>query len=412
MSRDGASQDVTVHLDLYKGIVRIYDGSRKQKFKCTDLINLIRGSECTIQMESKKSLATGPKIFRFAVRELAYQFQQYIEYIQDCGDVLRRAFNDIDRSRIGEINASSLAAAMSTQDIDFTDADLESMLRLSAQSRFDFSDFFHVLLGIPVYSLYTCLAEWIHKAQTSSQIHVPSEECDGHDTLKSEQIKGLESDSVELRSDGMTNVHFGDKNAESSALSEVISFSDEPEAKAVNSSSPVASSSRPNARRFMSAPSESDVAEITVGTVPGETVANVIPRVKWYIGAAGYGSSGLRGSQDVPSYHPFVFGSMTITNYRITLASARKHATTSCKYHVPPFFDLMSIPLNTVHKLTLITSSVSQQKCSIRIHTKDLRVVRVHFMKPGHGLQYVEMLLHMLQRQCFSGVRAHLFAYR
>jgi hypothetical protein len=149
-----------------------------------------------------------------------------------------------------------------------------------------------------------------------------------------------------------------------------------------------------------------------VGNLPGESVANVIPRVKWYVGAAGYGSGGLRGSQDVPSFHPFVFGSMTITNYRIALASSRKHSTTSCKYHVPPFFDLMTIPLNTVHKLALITSSASQQKCSIRIHTKDLRVVRIHFMKPGHGLQYVEMLLHMLHRLCFSGVRAHLFAYR
>ena len=405
--------DVTLHVDLYNGIVRMYNGERRQKYKCVDLVNVIRGSECTIQVDNRKSLGSGPKVFRFAGRELAYQFQQYVEYIQDCGDVLRQAYNQIDRGGSGAISTAALAWALSSQDIDVTDGVIDRMLQLSAQNRFDFSDFFHVLLGTPVYSLHSCLTEWIQKAYQVTEIVVPPE--DSSDLQPSIIAPAVSCDSTMAEERG-GEVPLCEERPGRDKLQDVISFSDDEVPLPPSPPSPLSSSSRERQAvpKTASAPGEREVSVESLSCLPGESAANIIPRVKWYTGAACFGPSGLRGNQDIPPSHPFMFGTMVVSNYRIALVSSRsrKAPTMSSKHYVPPFFDLVTIPLNTVYKLLLIASSTSQQKCSIRVHTKDLRVVRVHFTKPGHGQQYVEMLLHMLQRLCFSGVRAHLFAYR
>ena len=192
--REGASADVTIHVNLYSGIVRIFNGPRRKKYKCNDLINLIRGSECTIQVESKKALSSGPIILRFPARELACDFQQYVEYIQDCGEVLRNAFDIIDRHGTGVITEDSLYIALSSQDIIFNEQDISDMLRLSAQKRFDFSDFFHVLLGTPVYSLFSCLSEWMRKAKKSMEIVSPGEEGASDDkTFEAEMHQSMEA---------------------------------------------------------------------------------------------------------------------------------------------------------------------------------------------------------------------------
>mmetsp|Transcript_5160 Transcript_5160/g.7900 ORF Transcript_5160/g.7900 Transcript_5160/m.7900 type:complete len:898 (+) Transcript_5160:232-2925(+) len=376
MLKQPMNEEIVIHLELYTGVVRMYMGRKKKRMKCTDLVNLIRGSECTVQMMSRRALSLGVKAYRFAGRELAYQFQQYVEYMQDCGPVVRAAFDAIDRKNTGVITSTTLSQALSSQDISYTSQTVDTMLAMSAQKRFDFSDFFHVLLGTHVYSLYSCLVSWMHKSEQlitepqelESPLRMPS---DISDVTLPEAPSEYRKES-ENNSDGV----------------------------------PVQPNILP-----LSSPAERDVSEGDLPLLPGESVANTIPRVKWYLGASAMASSGIRNNPDVPPHFPFSVGTMTLTNYRIALiCTQRRHD--SSKYHLPPFFNLITIPLNTVHKMALITSSTSPQKCSIRIHTKDLRVMRIHFLKPGHGLQYVEMLLHTIQQMCFSGVRAHLFAYR
>lgn len=119
--------------------------------------------------------------------------------------------------------------------------------------------------------------------------------------------------------------------------------------------------------------------------MPGEDINNATPRVKWLIlsnkivSIAGNNninhSTSLMGDNLIPSYR----GTLYITNYRIVLQISRSRTFKSInnnsnlsKYDLPSYFDVLSIPLCSITRVTLI-----QPKNALHILTKDYRNIKV-----------------------------------
>jgi hypothetical protein len=313
-----------MHINLYDGVLEIYRDKENRIFRIEDMVELKRSSHSRVHMRFGSLNAT-PLFYQFHTNMIADTFQQYLEYWQDSGPVVRKAFDMIDTRRSGIISPKCLTEVMYQQDVaslltsspDTTDSTgatrslVTKMLsmqfpqeRNAAVEVFDFEDFFQLFLDIPMHSLFGCLSEWIYRS------------CDhvSHHWL---------------------------------------------------------SLPKPFLQRESSSP------PLDFSLLPGETVANVVHNTKWYLGGsqssvasthqALSNKSNPRGKQSITSIFPkeglfttpFMFGAMVITNYRVLLLARSPGDRRFNRYGVPSYFNKMDIPLSTVAQITLNSANTS-----------------------------------------------------
>ena len=331
-----------IHLQLYEGTLEIYRERETRKLRIADITELTRSADQTIHLRyNTSSISSPPLCYQFHGPQLADTFQQYVEYWQDSGSVLQKAFDLIDQHKQGFITPDSLLEVMHRQglvsllpDTPFNSIqDVHQMLTLTTPperirdtSTFDYIDFFQVFLDIPMHSLYGCLVEWKAQAQTQTQEKVQSQ----------------------------------------------IQLSTELASPCPPPPLPPQIATR--------AVSQAETVSYTL--LPGETVANMVNDVKWYLGGttatvASAMSTLATTHRGIPNGQqtltsvlpkegvfcpPFLFGRMVITNYRVMLLARRcvvEEDGTKNRYGIPTYFHRMEIPLCCMAQITL--TSLSKQ---------------------------------------------------
>ena len=135
----------------------------------------------------------------------------------------------------------------------------------------------------------------------------------------------------------------------------------------------------------------------------GESVVKTVPNVLWCIvAAADDGGEGFaRG------------GVLTVTNYRLCFSRPRYQAQRYSKDYSPPFFDLISIPLNSIRKVKVngVASSVVQRSV-LTVKLKDLRVFRVKFMQKLSCHEELVALKDDIEARCFAITTKELFCFQ
>lgn len=137
---------------------------------CTDVIRISRGTDSTLTLDIRPSisLASKQKRLHFETVEQATRFQEYVEYRNDYGACVRAAFNKVDMKSTGAISRGTLQAALVAEDLQPTDEDISNMFVVATtedKGVVNFLQFFHVFLGTPVYTIRSCLQEWLQRAR-------------------------------------------------------------------------------------------------------------------------------------------------------------------------------------------------------------------------------------------------------
>jgi hypothetical protein len=163
----------TFQINLYKGKVYQFDEQmRKKAYMCTDIVQITRGGDTlTLDIRPSISIASKRKRLHFELASDAQRFQAFIEYRNDYGACVRAAFDGVDAKGSRYITRATLVAALEAEDLQPTEQDLLRMLRIAKQDdagRVNFLDFFHFFLGTPVYTVRSCLQEWLQRARHQS----------------------------------------------------------------------------------------------------------------------------------------------------------------------------------------------------------------------------------------------------
>jgi hypothetical protein len=124
-----SDREKMIHINLYKGQVIQYYENRKRTYQCEDIQSITRNSDNNIVMEVKKNmnLQVQCKKLIFESDQLAHQFHQYIEFINESGRCTRSAFNQIDYKRTGVISCLDLRKALARVDLQATEQDIINM---------------------------------------------------------------------------------------------------------------------------------------------------------------------------------------------------------------------------------------------------------------------------------------------
>ena len=307
-----------LHLNYYNGTLEIYRENEIKTLKLYDITLMERSSDNKFHLQCGSSKAP-PMLYQFHGPLLADTFQQYVEYWQDSGIVIQRAFDMLDKKGKGIVTTENLTeilyhqevASQPDHDITETSSDnaliVQRMLSMNTPAGrttdvFDYADFFHIFLDIPMFSLYSCLIEW--KSQCNGIL--PGQLSSFKLTSK---IK-LQSNSADYK------------------------------------------------------------------LLPGEVLANIIENVKWYIGGTMSSITSVfkklcnseyntNETQNVSFSYPkeglfappFIFGTLVITNYRILMVARRCIDRADCRYGIPHYFNRLDIPLSCVALITLASPS-------------------------------------------------------
>lgn len=169
----------TFHIHLYSGQLFQYTARRRKKFYCSNIQSMsLREADHNLIVDVKKSQAVGihQKRFMFETDAEAFSFQKYVEFRNDAGQVIRMAFDLIDRKGTKVITANSLRAALNMVDLSASEDDIKSMLLLKCGPGngefYDFHSFFHLFMdnSVLVSNLRECLQEWLYQARFDKSV--------------------------------------------------------------------------------------------------------------------------------------------------------------------------------------------------------------------------------------------------
>lgn len=133
----------------------------------------------------------------------------------------------------------------------------------------------------------------------------------------------------------------------------------------------------------------------------GEEIEKELTSVTWRIVASEDSSEGqLRR------------GVLTVTNYRLCFAPLRNSTRRLSRYSTPSFFDLISVPLNSIHKLKVILSPGTVNRSVLVVRTKDLRCFRVSVVGLHASHETLTALKQHLETRCFSTSIKNLFCFK
>jgi hypothetical protein len=300
-----------------------------------------------VTFQTKNSRKLNPKFFEFISDDAACIFYEYIMYLIDFGSDVREYFRILDARNTGEISLSAMQAGMASQDIEINNDELQKIMDLSTQKRFDFSDFFHTLLGVPVYSLRDCLLQLKYKAM---------------------------------------------------GVSDKTKVGDDVPSTSLDKSEDIFLKSLPCSLSF----------------VAGEKVLFQVPHVRWLFSSdhSHRAAANQRGSS---------FGTLVITNYRLILLRAWRISSgphRHSRYYTPPFFNISTLPLNSIHKLSSVATSNSlvggyHQIPVILMNTKDGRTIKIFFINYQYRVvQEVEQVVQIISNLCYTGSCWDIFAFK
>lgn len=113
-----------IHINLYKSQFISYHDGHKRVHSCSDVLSTAKVSELQINMELKGNRR---KRIIFDGEGMADKFHMYMEFINEQGRAIRRAFNDIDVNRSGRIVRGDLERAMMKTDLAADNEVIERM---------------------------------------------------------------------------------------------------------------------------------------------------------------------------------------------------------------------------------------------------------------------------------------------
>ena len=118
-----------LHLNLYKAQVVQYYENKKRTYLCEEFHSITRNSDNNVLIEIKKplTLQTHYKKIIFESDQLAHQFHQYIDFINESGRSTKAAFNQIDYKRTGIISCPDLRTALARVDLKASEQDIINM---------------------------------------------------------------------------------------------------------------------------------------------------------------------------------------------------------------------------------------------------------------------------------------------
>jgi hypothetical protein len=144
-----------------------------------------------------------------------------------------------------------------------------------------------------------------------------------------------------------------------------------------------------------------DSSPLRPSLLGGEEVERELSSVTWRIVASEDSSEGrLRR------------GVLTITNYRLCFAPLRYSTERLSRHHTPPFFDLISVPLNSILKVKVISSLGTVNRSVLVVRTKDLRFFRVSVVGDLEAHDTLSELKQQLEAKCFAITTKNLFCFK
>ena len=143
---------------------------RVKTYSVYDMVSLSLGQSGHLTAEVQENLRIVPKKYIFHTVEEAARFHHYLEYIRDCGGILREIFLDMFPFPVGPnalITNNLVVRTLQSEDIQVSPSLLDRMMLvpdLDGDGSINYSEWFHIFLGTPLYSKRQCLMEWIRKA--------------------------------------------------------------------------------------------------------------------------------------------------------------------------------------------------------------------------------------------------------
>lgn len=113
-----------MHINLYKMNFVTYHDGNKRMHPCSDVLNIYKVSEQQVNVDLKGGRS---KKIIFDKEGMADRFHMYIEFINEQGRAIRRAYHEIDINRSGRINRSDLERALMKVDLLVDEEGLERM---------------------------------------------------------------------------------------------------------------------------------------------------------------------------------------------------------------------------------------------------------------------------------------------
>lgn len=113
-----------MHINLYKMHFVTYHDGNKRLHPCSDVISIYKVSETQVNVEMKGGRS---KKIIFDKEGMADRFHMYIEFINEQGRAIRRAYHEIDIGRTGRITRSDLERALMRVDLVVDEEGLERM---------------------------------------------------------------------------------------------------------------------------------------------------------------------------------------------------------------------------------------------------------------------------------------------
>jgi Ca2+-binding EF-hand superfamily protein len=297
-----------MHINLYKLHFITYHDGNKRMHPCSDVLNIYKVSEQQVNVEMKGGRT---KKIIFDREGMADRFHMYIEFINEQGRAIRRAYHEIDVGRTGRINRYDLERALVKVDLVVDEEGLERMMQfgMAGYDGIDYYNFFHFFIHSFVSNLRECLLEWLFQATSDD-------------------------------SEAMT----------SQRLAKIIRL------------------------------------------LPGEIISFMPPeKVHWCVS----------GGSKAGGHNAVIFpGRICATNYRIVFLSSRKspgwQQSGHSRYEIPAFFNMISMPLATLHKLY-----IAAPRSSIYLVGKDYRCLRVTLSGAENNRGNAEAYWQMLSMLAF-----------
>lgn len=113
-----------MHINLYKMHFVTYHDGNKRMHPCSDVLSIYKVSELQVNVEMKGGRS---KRIIFDKEGMADRFHMYIEFINEQGRAIRRAYHEIDVRRTGRVLRGDLERALAKVDLVVDEEGLERM---------------------------------------------------------------------------------------------------------------------------------------------------------------------------------------------------------------------------------------------------------------------------------------------
>lgn len=118
------------HFNIHNGVIHQYVEKKRKTLHCQDIQSITfkaNDFNCVVEIKKNTDMISRQKRYLFESGDHCLRYKQYIEFYKEFGELIKLAFDFIDRKGSTLITINSLQAALKSLDMNVSDEIMRRM---------------------------------------------------------------------------------------------------------------------------------------------------------------------------------------------------------------------------------------------------------------------------------------------